>query len=254
MARLLGWVMSAMAIALPASGAEAPIEVQDAKDIAMLERISTGIAGIAEAVQACVQAGRERNACICEQRPRVEDLDRVVARVLGKHPDWKGRQVRYRKGNAGKLISFAAWDMQRDMVGKACGQALPNAFAHMARAPDVDIAKLRDPFESYLQALEARRRARGARVRHRPLEPLEKFDLSALRLVAIYRRGETRVAMIQDPTGKGYIVKRGNHLGLNNGRIEKITDDTVYIVEEALNPAGELVERTVTMSLREVND
>ncbi len=240
-----------------AAQARAPssaIEVTSTEDISVLERISAGMARIASAKQACVRAGREENACLCEQRPRVTGIHQLIARVLAKHPDWRGRQVRYRVGNTQKRISFAAWDAQRRQVEAACAKALPNAFAHMARAPQVDIASLRDPFESYLSVIEAKRQARKKRGRNRPLEPLERFDLSALRLVAIYQQGERRVAMIQDPTGKGYIVKRGNHLGLNNGRIEKITDDTVYIVEEVLNPAGEVVKRTVTMTLREVHD
>ncbi len=252
MRRLAGGI--GLLVLTAAYAAEAPLEVQAPQDVAVLERISAGIAGIAEAVQSCVQSGREKNACLCEQRPRVEDLHQQIQRALAKHPQWRARAVRYRVGKTSKLISFAAWEEQRKQVQDACAQALPNAFAHMAKAPQVDIAHLRDPFESYLQKLEARRRSRAGARRNRPLEPLEKFDLSALKLVAIYEQGGARVAMIQDPTGKGYIVKRGSHLGLNNGRIEKITKDTVYIVEEVLNPAGELVERTVTMTLREVHD
>jgi len=133
-------------------------------------------------------------------------------------------------------------------------EALPDAFSHMAKAPDVDLESLRDPFESYLAMLEKMRQRRAARFqRNRPTEPLERFDLSTLKLVAIFRRGNVRVAMVEDPSGKGYIVRRGSHIGRNGGRVEKITDDTVYIVEQILNPAGEIVERQVTMTLKEVN-
>jgi Tfp pilus assembly protein PilP len=89
---------------------------------------------------------------------------------------------------------------------------------------------------------------------NRPREVLENFDLATLKLVGIYKQGEERVAMVQDATGKGYIVRRGNYMGTNNGRIEKIDNNTVYLVEQVLNPAGEIVDHQVTLTLKEVND
>ncbi len=137
-------------------------------------------------------------------------------------------------------------------------EALPDAFRHMVKAPELDIANIRDPFASYLVLLEQRGRQalaeRQSRLAKRMREPLEEFDLSTLKLVAIFKKGKDRVAMIQDSTGKGYIVRRGNYMGKNNGRIEKITDDTVYLVEQVLNPAGEITDRQVTLTLREVNE
>jgi type IV pilus assembly protein PilP len=59
--------------------------------------------------------------------------------------------------------------------------------------------------------------------------------------------------MIQDATGKGYIVHRGNYMGQNNGRIEKISNDSLYLVEQVLNPAGEITDRQVTMTLKDIN-
>jgi len=43
-------------------------------------------------------------------------------------------------------------------------------------------------------------------------------------------------------------------MGTNNGRIEKIDNNTVYLVEQVLNPAGEIVDHQVTLTLKEVND
>lgn len=133
----------------------------------------------------------------------------------------------------------------------------PDAMRHMAKGPDVDIERLRDPFASYLGAVARRRqralaaqRSKLARHRH---EALEDFDLSTLKLVAIMRMGENRVAMVEDSAGKGYIVRRGNYMGKNNGRIKKITDNSVLMVEQAFNPAGDLVNRNITLTLKEVN-
>ncbi len=136
--------------------------------------------------------------------------------------------------------------------------AVPDAMGHMVKAPEIDFANLRDPFQSYLALVAQRGRAalleRQHRLSNREREVLENFDLATLKLVAIFKRGEDRVAMIQDATGKGYIVRRGNYMGKNNGRIEKIDDDTLYLVEQVLNPAGDITERQVTLTLKEVNE
>jgi len=59
------------------------------------------------------------------------------------------------------------------------------------------------------QALAERR----AHLASRKREVLEAFDLATLNLVATMRMGKDRVAMIEDGADKGYIVRRGNHMG-----------------------------------------
>lgn len=135
---------------------------------------------------------------------------------------------------------------------------LPDATQHMVKAPEIDFANLRDPFSSYLALVAHRGRTllddQRLRLENRNREVLESFDLSTLKLVAIYSMGENTVAMIQDASGKGHTVHRGNYMGKNNGRVEKIDTDTLYLVEQIINPAGEVVDNQVTMTLKEVND
>ncbi len=134
---------------------------------------------------------------------------------------------------------------------------VPDAMRHIVKGPDVDIEHLRDPFASYLGAAArrgqralAKQRAQLSRHRH---EILEDFDLSTLKLVAIMRMGGKHVAMVEDAAGKGYIVRQGNYMGKNNGHIKKITDDSVLLVEQVFNPAGDLENRNVALTLKEVN-
>jgi len=135
---------------------------------------------------------------------------------------------------------------------------VPDAMQYLLKAPDIDVANIRDPFESYLSKAARRGQAlieeRRAQIENRPREPLEAFDLTTLKLVAIMQKGTDNVAMVEDSTGKGYVIRRGNHIGKNNGRIEKIDRDTIYLVEQVVNPAGEVVDQQVTLTLREVND
>ncbi len=135
---------------------------------------------------------------------------------------------------------------------------VPDAMHHMVKAPYIDFANLRDPFQSYLTLVAARGRAalldREHRLSNREREVLEGFDLVSLKLVAIFSMGEDRVAMIEDATGKGYMVRRGNYMGKNNGHVEKIDTDTLFLVEQVLNPAGDITDRQVTLTLKEVNE
>jgi len=134
----------------------------------------------------------------------------------------------------------------------------PDAMQHMVTAPEMNITSLRDPFSSYLERVASRGRTslteNQLNLSNRDREKLEDFDLSTLNLVAIFSMGGERVAMIQDTTAKGFIVRRGNYLGKNNGKIEKITNETVFLVEQVLNPAGDIIDRQVSLTLKEVND
>jgi len=137
-------------------------------------------------------------------------------------------------------------------------EILPDAMQHIPKAPDIDFATLRDPFASYLSLLSKRARdlmnEQRTRMKNRDREELENFDLATLKLVAIFTMGEDRVAMIEDSTGKGHTVRRGNYMGQNNGRIEKIENDTLFLVEQVINAAGDIVDNQVTLTLKEVNE
>ncbi|EAU54481.1 pilus assembly protein PilP [Mariprofundus ferrooxydans] len=134
---------------------------------------------------------------------------------------------------------------------------VPDAMQHLVTAPDIDFATLRDPFSSYLARVTSTGKSALMEnkflLSNRKREPLESYDLDSLKLVAIFSMGGERVAMVEDSTNKGYVIHRGNYLGKNNGKIEKITGDTVFLVEQVLDPAGDIIDRQVTLTLNEVN-
>jgi len=135
---------------------------------------------------------------------------------------------------------------------------IPDAMQHMVKAPEIDFANLRDPFASYLARVAPQDHStlleNRMRLNNHKREKLEDYDLDALKLVAIFSMGGERVAMIEDSQQKGYIVRRGSYLGKHNGKIEKIDDNTVFLVEQVLNPAGDIIDRQVTLTMKEVNE
>lgn len=138
---------------------------------------------------------------------------------------------------------------------------LPDAMSRLMTAPNIDIANIRDPF---LSSFEKNRIEEAKRFKNRKQLPsnkrtreaLEFFDLSTLSLVGTFKKkGKEWVASIQDTAGKAYIVRRGNYIGKHGGRIEKIDDQNVYLVEQAINPAGDIIDRQVTLTIAdEVKD
>lgn len=160
-------------------------------------------------------------------------------------------------------MKHSIWLIPLLMMGTSLASAAPktdapDAMRHMVKAPEIDFTNLRDPFESYLNIAATRNKAgldtQTTRNSNREPEFLESIDLSMLKLVAIFSMSGERVAMVEDSQGKGYVVHRGSYMGKNNGHIEKLTDDTVFLVEQAINPAGDITDRQVTLTMKEVNE
>jgi len=137
-------------------------------------------------------------------------------------------------------------------------ETIPDAMQHLVQAPDINFETLRDPFASYLATVALRGRLllaeKQSKLANRTRQPLEFFDLSTLTLTGIFSMGKKRVAMVQDNQGQGYTVTRGDYMGKNSGLIEKIDLDTLYLVEQVVNPAGDIIDHQVTLTLKEVNE
>ncbi|MFH2043912.1 MAG: pilus assembly protein PilP [Pseudomonadota bacterium] len=69
--------------------------------------------------------------------------------------------------------------------------------------------------------------------------PLEMVDLSQLKLVAILRAESGNRALVEESSGKGYVVAKGTYIGNNYGRIVKILNDRIIVEEEIENIIGE---------------
>jgi len=72
-----------------------------------------------------------------------------------------------------------------------------------------------------------------------PRTPLQKVDLSQLKLVGIIRASSGHKAMVEEASGKGYVVKKGISIGINCGRVAQILKDRI-IVDEPLLPVDDV--------------
>ena len=80
--------------------------------------------------------------------------------------------------------------------------------------------------------------------------PLERVALSQLKLSAIIRAPSGNRALVEDATGKGYVVVNGTYIGLNSGRVIEIDSDRIVIEEEIENVLGELTVQNSELKLQ----
>jgi len=89
-----------------------------------------------------------------------------------------------------------------------------------------------DPFEPLFKEKVAVAVARARHKKRIPRTPLEKIDLSQLKLVAIVLAKSGNRALVEESSGKGYVIKKGTYIGTNAGKVVAIAKDRVIVAEE----------------------
>lgn len=77
----------------------------------------------------------------------------------------------------------------------------------------------------------------------RKREPLERFALGTLRLVGFVEQGGTLFALVQPPEGGIARAIVGSHLGRNHGRVVRLSEAGLDIVEIVPDGSGAWMER-----------
>ncbi|MEO6598795.1 MAG: pilus assembly protein PilP [Polyangiaceae bacterium] len=171
------------------------------------------------------------------------------------------------------LLAFAAFACSDPVVtpapasaARAPGGAAPSPAAATASAsgaassvppPKVDIQETeftesersRDPFRSFVNAfaLDSKTKVHSQRE-----VILSQYSLDELKLIGIVTRAEPAKAMLVDPTGKGFVIQRGQFVGRAdavqaagasgtvyevNWRVDRIRpSDVVLVREDPSNP------------------
>ncbi len=86
---------------------------------------------------------------------------------------------------------------------------------------------------------------------NRRKEPLEDFPLDSLKMVGTLERGKRFWAIVQAPDGTVHKLEVGNHAGQNFGKVKKITEEKVELVELIQGALGDWVEREASLAITE---
>ena len=81
------------------------------------------------------------------------------------------------------------------------------------------------------------------------LTGMQLFEPGQLNLVALLQTNEERVAMVEDVTGKGYIISPGTKIG-KRGVVKDIIPNKVLIEETAFTRAGKKIVTQIVMVLK----
>jgi type IV pilus assembly protein PilP len=125
----------------------------------------------------------------------------------------------------------------------------------------VESDRNRDPFRSYVSIFAPEANKRVTQVQREVILP--QYSLDELKLVAIVTGGDYPRAMVVDPGGKGWVIKRGDwvgrpevvHIGGANGadyqinwRVDKVRDgDIVFTREDPAQPGIPPASRVIAL-------
>lgn len=156
----------------------------------------------------------------------------------------------------GKLEELNTWMRQQRAAVHAELPPLapPLPFLPLAYEP----GQSPDPFNPQKLALVLRQDAGAAALAsrllgpelNRPRQPLESFTLESMRMVGSLMRQGQRVALVRIEQ-QVHVVRPGQYLGQNYGRITQITETGIHLREIVQDGAGEWAERTTVLSLQE---
>lgn len=128
-------------------------------------------------------------------------------------------------------------------AGASPDQALETALASGQTPPFVYNRERPDPFFPFLtqEIMKAEAKAQAE------LTGTQKFEPAQLTLVAIVSGKRGLLAMVQDSSGIGYVLRKGTKIG-ETGEVIQITQEKV-IIEQMKNVAGERTSRKIEMIL-----
>jgi type IV pilus assembly protein PilP len=109
-----------------------------------------------------------------------------------------------------------------------------------------------DPFKPFIVAARVPEE-KAVRPQDIPLTPLQKMPLSEVQagLRAIIWGELGNKALVEDATGKGYVVKEGTYVGMNDGIVKKILEDKIIVEEYRHDPIEDrMVTNEVILKLK----
>ncbi len=106
-----------------------------------------------------------------------------------------------------------------------------------------------DPFKPFIQITPAKEYSRNV-----PQTPLQKYEISQLKLVAIIITPEGNIALVEDSAGKGYFLKKGTEIGKNDGKVKKILKNKVIIEEVYEDTFGQKKINEISLFLHRVEE
>lgn len=119
-------------------------------------------------------------------------------------------------------------------------------------AGPLDFSRRADPFKPFAPVVAQPQPKADTGPVARPAEdllPIQSFEVSKFKVAGIIAGLKENRALIIDPNGKGYVVQEGMPIGSGNGRISRITANSVEVLETYKGDKGKIRKRTIVLTL-----
>jgi type IV pilus assembly protein PilP len=136
---------------------------------------------------------------------------------------------------AGKMIASTSPAVQKGQTG----DGVPPLYNPAGKI---------DPFEPLFKEQKVVVK-KNKKKKRKPRTPLEKVDISQLKLVGIILAESGNRALVEESSGKGYVIKRGTYIGINSGKVVEIKKEKVVVEEEVDDVFGKTKLRKREMKL-----
>ena len=163
----------------------------------------------------------------------------VVTKQIEKQPQNLSSENNLLPKTAGNVSSTATEDA-------------PVVATVSARMPYNPVGKV-DPFaplykeDTEKKAQEVVAKPKGP---ERPRTPLEKLDLGQLKLTAIVTNNGYKRALVEEASGKGYVVTVGTKIGLERGTIIEIAQERIVIEHQKEDDFGKAASQKRELKLQ----
>lgn len=148
----------------------------------------------------------------------------------------------------GAALLFGASALAQEPAAPATGEAAAAADAEPPFIYTYRPTAKRDPFRSPLQQLL---RDGALAVNEACDEPLCQFDLGQLALVAVVTGDANPFAMLQDPQGRGHLVRRNTRVGRQGGKVTQILGDSITVTEYVADAGGKSTPFPISLKLKD---
>ncbi|MEW6264435.1 MAG: pilus assembly protein PilP [Thermodesulfobacteriota bacterium] len=185
------------------------------------------------------------------EAPPPQKISKPVTPATGAAPAKPGQppaKAVTGKPGPGKPVSKAALDDQPAEKESVTLQKIKQQIEDRAKKYPFKPEGLLDPFQPMAAVVAAKAAETKKPSEELTLTPLQRLELSQVKLVAIVVAGESTRALVEDATGLGYIIKKGTPIGRRQGKVLAIHPDRVEVEEIVRDFKGD--QKTIVSQLK----
>ncbi len=152
----------------------------------------------------------------------------------------------------GDVSDLESWVVE--VKGRQKGRIEPLPEIRVTEPYLYDASQLRDPFLRAEPRPEPSVAAQGGGIgpdAHRRREELESYSLDTLRLVGTLMQDDVMWGVVSASGGTLHRVREGNYIGQNHGRIQRVSEQRIELVEIVPDGLGGWRERQASLALVE---